>query len=108
MRRAIVSLLLIAGCAACFAQHAERIHPNFFGHFDLLSTSDREAILAVAHPRVSALMPGAQIISVKVFAGGAEVYVRFARDLAGPGGGLSLEKIKKNWKITSEQKPPKT
>ena len=102
-----VFLGLILFCSACARDRVEGTEPSFFGHYELLSSGDREAILAVARPRIAALMPGAQIISVKVFRGGEEVYVTFARDLTGPQGGLSVEKIKSKWRITHENKPPR-
>jgi len=53
-------------------------------------------------------MPGAQIVSVKVFRGGREVYATFERDSSGPARGLVIEKTKEKWRITFEEKPPKT
>jgi hypothetical protein len=105
--RLVVLWPMILCCAACTTGRIEKIAPSFFGHYDLLSVEDRQAILATARPRVSVLMPGAQIVSVKVFSGGREVYATFARDLTGPAGGLSIEKLKGEWQITSENKPPK-
>ena len=103
---ALLSLLLCENAAAGDALKAAG--PGFFGHYELLSSAQREAVLKVARTRVEALMPGAAIISVKVFADGNEVYVTFGRDLAGPAGGLNMHKTNDSWKITSEQKPPKT
>ena len=101
-------LLLLAGillCSRCARDHAVRIEPSFFGHYDSLSSDDREAILAIARPRAAALLPGAQIISVKVFRGGTEVYATFERDMNGPSGGFTLEKLDAKWRITIENKP---
>jgi len=105
MPRLIVQLAALVCCTACATDRIGDIGPSFFGHYELVSPADREAILATARPRVEALMPGARIISVKIFPGGREIYATFARDWSGPSGGLDMEKQRGRWRIAIENKP---
>jgi hypothetical protein len=100
----VLSLVIIFLSACATHQPAEQISPNFFGHYELLTAADRDAILQTAIPRASAILPGSQIETVKVFTG-TEVDAAFTKGIDGPTGSLYLQKIEGKWKITIEDKP---
>jgi hypothetical protein len=105
MPRVAFLFAVVLLCLGCARDHVGPIRPSFFGHSDALSPADREAILTIARSRAPVLLPGARVISVKVFRGGTEVYATFERGVNGPTGGFTLEKLEGKWRITIENKP---